>query len=54
MEKIILGKTGLEITPIFYGGIVSMNDGQENSDNKTFGLGLGKSKTYDKFTDIKV
>ncbi|MFI3206355.1 MAG: aldo/keto reductase [Clostridia bacterium] len=32
MKKIILGKTGLEITPIFYGGIVSMNDGQENSD----------------------
>ena len=31
-----------------------VDSGQENSDNKTFGLGLGKSKTYDKFTDIKV
>tara|TARA_X000001036_G_scaffold258090_1_gene239976 strand:- start:1458 stop:2861 length:1404 start_codon:yes stop_codon:yes gene_type:complete len=31
-----------------------IDSGQENSDNKTFGLGLGKSKTYDKFTDIKV
>ena len=31
-----------------------VDSGQENSDNETFGLGLGKSKTYDKFTDIKV
>ena len=31
-----------------------VDSGQENSDNKTFGLGHGKSKTYDKFTDIKV
>jgi len=31
-----------------------VDSGQENSNNKTFGLGLGKSKTYDKFTDIKV
>ena len=31
-----------------------VDSGQENSDNKTFGLGLGKSKTYDKFIDIKV
>lgn len=32
MKKIILGKSGLEITSVFYGGIVSTNDGQENSD----------------------
>ena len=31
-----------------------VDSGQENSDNKTFGLGHGKSKAYDKFTDIKV
>lgn len=32
MKKIALGKTGLEISKIFYGGIVSTDDGQENSD----------------------
>ncbi len=28
----ILGKTGFEVAPVSYGGIVSKNDGQENSD----------------------
>ncbi len=32
MEKILLGQTGMEISRVFYGGIVSMDDGQENSD----------------------
>ncbi|MFI3237218.1 MAG: aldo/keto reductase [Lachnospiraceae bacterium] len=32
MDKVMLGKTGLEITSVFYGGIVSMNDGQDRSD----------------------
>ncbi len=32
MEKILLGKTGMEISRVFYGGIVSMNDGQDASD----------------------
>ncbi len=32
MVKNKLGKTGMEITPVFYGGIVSMNDGQDSSD----------------------
>jgi hypothetical protein len=32
MEKRILGKTGLEISAVTYGGIVSMKDGQEQSD----------------------
>lgn len=32
MKKIILGKSGLEISNVIYGGIVSRNDGQENSD----------------------
>lgn len=32
MKKVILGKSGLEITSVFYGGIVSMQDGQESSD----------------------
>ncbi len=32
MEKITLGKTGLNISKIFYGGIISMKDGQEFSD----------------------
>ena len=33
MEKHILGKTGYEITPVSYGGIVSMRDGQRQSDH---------------------
>lgn len=32
MEKIILGKSGLSISKIFYGGIVSREDGQDLSD----------------------
>ena len=32
MIKHKLGKTGYEISAVVYGGIVSMNDGQENSD----------------------
>ncbi|MFI3168658.1 MAG: aldo/keto reductase [Faecalibacterium sp.] len=32
MKKILLGQTGMEISRVFYGGIVSMDDGQENSD----------------------
>ena len=32
MIKHALGKTGYEISAVVYGGIVSMNDGQENSD----------------------
>lgn len=32
MNKVVLGKTGMEISKIFYGGIVSTDDGQENSD----------------------
>lgn len=32
MEKILLGKTGMEISKVIYGGIVSMQDGQDNSD----------------------
>jgi predicted aldo/keto reductase-like oxidoreductase len=32
MKKQTLGKTGMLITPVIYGGIVSMSDGQENSD----------------------
>lgn len=32
MKKQILGKTEMLITPVIYGGIVSMSDGQENSD----------------------
>ncbi|MEA4824662.1 MAG: aldo/keto reductase [Clostridiaceae bacterium] len=32
MEKRILGKTGYSITPVVYGGIVSMRDGQDASD----------------------
>lgn len=32
MQKILLGKTGMEISRVFYGGIVSMQDGQACSD----------------------
>ncbi len=32
MEKVLLGKSGLEISKIFYGGIISMSDGQDLSD----------------------
>ncbi|MBR2222999.1 MAG: aldo/keto reductase, partial [Christensenellaceae bacterium] len=32
MKKVQLGKTGLMVTPVIYGGIVSMKDGQEASD----------------------
>ena len=32
MEKRILGKTGYAVTPVVYGGIVSMRDGQDASD----------------------
>ncbi len=32
MKKTMLGKTGYEISRVVYGGIVSMQDGQENSD----------------------
>lgn len=32
MKKRKLGNTGYEISPVIYGGIVSMNDGQANSD----------------------
>ncbi len=32
MIKSILGKTGMEISKVFYGGIVSMQEGQDNSD----------------------
>ena len=32
MEKRILGKTGYAVTPVVYGGIVSMRDGQDTSD----------------------
>jgi len=32
MKKRALGKTGMMITPVIYGGIVSMDVGQENSD----------------------
>ncbi len=32
MTKMTLGKTGLEISRVLYGGIVSMDDGQDNSD----------------------
>ncbi|MFI3326623.1 MAG: aldo/keto reductase [Clostridia bacterium] len=32
MKKILLGKTGIEASAVIYGGIVSMKDGQENSD----------------------
>ena len=34
MEKLYrpLGKTGFIISPVIYGGIVSMKDGQKNSD----------------------
>lgn len=32
MKKTALGNTGMEISKIFYGGIVSMEDGQEKSD----------------------
>lgn len=32
MIKTTLGKTGMAVSKIIYGGIVSMNDGQENSD----------------------
>lgn len=32
MKKNLFGKTGMEVSAITYGGIVSMNDGQENSD----------------------
>ncbi len=32
MQKITFGNTGMEISRILYGGIVSMNDGQDNSD----------------------
>jgi aryl-alcohol dehydrogenase-like predicted oxidoreductase len=28
----ILGRTGMKIAPVVYGGVVSMNDGQEDSD----------------------
>ena len=35
MEKLYrpLGKTGYNISPVVYGGIVSMKSGQENSDD---------------------
>jgi aryl-alcohol dehydrogenase-like predicted oxidoreductase len=32
MKKRLLGKTKMMISPVIYGGIVSMSDGQENSD----------------------
>lgn len=32
MNKILLGNTGMEISRIFYGGLVSAKDGQDNSD----------------------
>ncbi len=32
MIKSVLGKTGFEVSKIIYGGIVSMDDGQDNSD----------------------
>ncbi len=32
MQKILLGKTGMEISRVMYGGIVSMRDGQDKSD----------------------
>lgn len=32
MKKVVLGKSNLEITSVFYGGIVSMQDGQDKSD----------------------
>lgn len=32
MKKQLLGKTGMEVSDIIYGGIVSMDDGQEKSD----------------------
>ncbi len=32
MQKINFGNTGMEISRVLYGGIVSMDDGQENSD----------------------
>ncbi len=32
MQKALLGKTGMEISRVFYGGVVSMDDGQKCSD----------------------
>jgi len=32
MKRKLLGRTGMEISRVFYGGVVSMNDGQDNSD----------------------
>ncbi len=32
MHKVNLGSTGMEISTVFYGGIVSMKDGQDKSD----------------------
>lgn len=33
MKKQMLGKTKMMVSPVIYGGIISMNDGQDNSDN---------------------
>lgn len=32
MKKVRLGRTGLEISPVVYGGIISMDEGQADSD----------------------